>query len=393
MTHEVVIVEAVRSPLGKRNGGLSRVHPADLLGAVLAACVERAGIDSSDVEQLVGGCVEQVGEQAGNVTRAAWLDVGLAENTAAISLDSACGSSQQAVGIAASLIASGAVDVAMASGLASMSRLPIATSFTSAFEPSPTERTLVSDHGPRYGTLFEKYGFGQFGCAEVLAERYGVTRADADGFGLRSQQRAIAAWDAGRFDAEVIPIRAFDADEPVRRDEGLRDSTLDKLATLKPVANANGVHTAASSSQISDGAAAVLLMSAQRAAELGLRPRARIVDHCHVGVDPVVMLEGPVAATERLLSRNKLTVGDIDLYEVNEAFASVPLMWQRRFDADGDRLNPNGGAIALGHPIGATGARLITTALHELERSDKSLALVTMCAGGGLGTGTLIERL
>ena len=393
MTHDVVIVEAVRSPLGKRNGGLSRVHPADLLGTVLAACVERAGIDSSAVEQIVGGCVEQVGEQAGNVTRMAWLDAGLSDSTSAISLDSACGSSQQAVGLAASLIASGAVAAAMASGLASMSRLPIATSFTSAFEPAPTERTLVSDHGPRYAALFEQYGFGQFGSAEVLAEKYGVTRSAADEFGLRSQQRAIAAWDSGHFDREVLPVRPFDAEESVARDEGLRASTLEKLATLKPVAGPNGVHTAASSSQISDGAAAVLLMSAQRAAELGLRPRARIVDHCHVGVDPVVMLEGPVAATERLLSRNKMTVSDIDLYEVNEAFASVPLMWQRHFDADDDRLNPNGGAIALGHPIGATGARLITTALHELERSDGSLALVTMCAGGGLGTGTLLERL
>jgi acetyl-CoA C-acetyltransferase len=376
------------------------MHPADLLGSVLQACVDRAGIDPSDIGQIVGGCVEPVGEQAANVTRTAWLDAGLPETVAAISIDSACGSAQQAVSLAASLVASGAVDVALGCGLSSMSRLPIAASFNIGFDVPPTRRTTGSSLGSEFASQSAEYGPGQFGCAERLADLYGVDRAMADQFGFQSQQRAQRAWAEGRFDREVVAIEApvvgGDASiaqfATIARDGGLRETSLEKLAQLKPLSRPNGVHTAGTASQISDGAAAVLLATRSRATELGMRPRARIVDHCHVGVDPLLMLSGPLAATQRLLERNALTIEDIDVYEINEAFAAVPLMWARVFDADPERLNPNGGAIALGHPVGATGARLIVSALHELERRDASLALVSMCAGGGLGTATLIER-
>ena len=399
---DVVIVEAVRTPLGRRNGGLSMMHPSDLLGVAVRVCVDRAGLDPSEVGQVIGGCVEQVGEQASNVVRYAWLDAGLPESVAAVSIDSACGSAQQAVGIAAALVKAGVVSSAIGCGVASMSRIPIATSFDAHFAPPPTRRVARASFLEAFVAQTEEFGFGQFGCAERLAELHGITRADADQFGYLSQQRAARAWSEGGFAREVVPIGAPTlADDGtvaedllrIARDEGLRETTLDGLAALKPVAREGGVHTAGTSSQISDGAAAVLLMSAARAAELGLRARARIVDQCHVGVDPVLMLSGPIDATELLLQRNKLTIENIDVFEVNEAFAAVPLAWRRHFDADPARLNPNGGAIALGHPVGATGARLIATLLHELERADVSLGLVTMCAGGGLGTGTLIERL
>jgi acetyl-CoA C-acetyltransferase len=390
---EVVIVEAVRTPIGRRNGGLSTVHPAELLATTLTELITRTGIDPAAVDQVVTGCVSQVGEQSFNVGRTAWLSAGLPLTTAATTVDTQCGSSQQATNLATSLVGSGVVDVAIACGVELMSRVPIG---------SNSSRKLGLGV-PIPQTYFGHYEFtSQFEGAERIADKWGVTRADTDEFGLASQQRAAQAWAEGRFDIQVVPVDAPDVDEEgkptgsthhVARDEGLRDTTIEALAGLKPVARPDGVHTAGNSSQISDGASAVLMMTADKAAALGLTPRARVVDTCLVGVDPVLMLTGPIDATQRLLERTGLTIGDIDLFEVNEAFASVVLAWQREVGADLDRTNPNGGAIALGHPLGATGGFLMTKALHELERSDKSTALVTMCCGGGLGTGTIIERL
>jgi acetyl-CoA C-acetyltransferase len=388
---DVVIVEAVRSPLGKRNGGLATVHPVDLLGSVQRAAIERSGIDPELVGQVVGGCVSQVGEQTFNIARNAWLAAGLPMSVAGTTVDSQCGSSQQATGLAASLVKSGVVDVALSCGVEAMSRVPLGAATRGEFG-----RPITKSYSEHYELT------SQFEGAERIADKWGVTRDDCDRFGLLSQQRAQQAWAEGRFEREVVPIDAptlADDGTPtgetrhVARDEGLRETSLEKLAALKPVARENGVHTAGSSSQITDGAAAVLLTTAARAKELGLRPRGRIVDQCLVGVDPVLMLTGPIDATQRILERNRMKLADIDLVEINEAFASVVLAWQREVGADMDRVNVNGGAIALGHPVGATGARLVTTALHELERGDAGLALVTMCCGGGLGTGTLIERV
>jgi acetyl-CoA C-acetyltransferase len=388
---DVVVVDAVRTPIGRRGGGLSTCHPADLLATTLAALVERTGIDPARVGQVVGGCVTQVGEQSFNVARTAWLTAGLPLSVAATTVDSQCGSSQQATNLAASLVGSGAVDVAVACGVEVMSRVPLGANVR---------------NGP--GRAIPKTYFGQyeyttqFEGAERIAERWGITRDDADAFGLRSQERAAAAWAEGRFEREVVPVDAPVVDDEgkptgetrrVERDEGLRETSLEKLAALKPVAREDGVHTAGSSSQISDGAAAVLLTTAAAAAELGLRPRARVVDTCLVGVDPVLMLTGPIDATRHLLARTGLSLDAIDVTEINEAFASVVLAWERELDADPARTNPNGGAVALGHPLGGTGAVLVTKALSELERTDGSLGLVTMCCGGGLGTGTVLERL
>jgi len=390
---EVVIVEAVRTPIGKRNGGLSSVHPADLLAEVQRAVVARSGIDPAEVEQVVGGCVSQVGEQSYNITRTAWLTAGLPLETAATTVDTQCGSSQQATNFATSLVASGVVDVAVACGVESMSRIPIGS--------NGNKKLGLGVAIPK--TYFGQYEMtSQFEGAERIAEKWGVTREATDAFGLRSQQLAAQAWAEGRFDTQVIPVDAPDLDDDgkpsgthhtVTRDEGLRETSLEKLATLKPVAREDGVHTAGSSSQISDGAAAVLLMTREKAEALGLQPRARVLDTCLVGVDPVLMLTGPIDATRRLLARTGLTLDDIDVTEINEAFASVVLAWADEFDADLDKVNPNGGAIALGHPLGGTGAFLLTKALHELERTDGTNALVTMCCGGGLGTGTLIQRV
>ncbi len=390
---EVVIVEAVRTPIGKRNGGLSSVHPADLLAAVQRAVVTRSGIDPAEVEQVVGGCVSQVGEQSYNLTRTAWLTAGLPLETAATTVDTQCGSSQQATNFATSLVASGVVDVAVACGVESMSRIPIGS--------NGNKKLGLGVAIPK--TYFGQYEMtSQFEGAERIADKWGVTREATDAFGLRSQQLAAQAWAEGRFDTQVIPVDAPDLDDEgkpsgthhtVSRDEGLRETSLEKLATLKPVAREDGVHTAGSSSQISDGAAAVLLMTREKAEALGLQPRARVLDTCLVGVDPVLMLTGPIDATRRLLARTGLTLDDIDVTEINEAFASVVLAWADEFDADLDKVNPNGGAIALGHPLGGTGAFLLTKALHELERTDGTNALVTMCCGGGLGTGTIIQRV
>ncbi len=390
---DVVIVEALRTPVGKRNGGLSTVHPAELLAAVQKAVVERSGIDPAAVGQVVTGCVSQVGEQAFNIGRTAWLSAGLPLSVANTTVDTQCGSSQQATNLATALVGSGAVDSAIAGGVEVMSRVPIGSS----------GRKDIGLGVPIPRSYFPRYEMtSQFEGAERIAEKWGISREDTDAFGLRSQQNAATAWDEDRFGTQIVPIEAPDVDEDgkptdtthtVNRDEGLRDTSLEKLAELKPVARPDGVHTAGSSSQISDGAAAVLLMTAERAEALGLRPRARVVDTCLVGVDPVLMLTGPIDATHRLFERTGLGVEDIDVAEVNEAFASVVLAWQKELGFSPEQTNPNGGAIALGHPLGGTGAVLLTKALHELERTGGRYGLVSMCCGGGLGTGTIIERL
>jgi acetyl-CoA C-acetyltransferase len=367
------------------------MHPADLLGAVQRACVERAGVDPAEVDQVIAGCVTMSGEQSFNIARTAWLAAGLPLSVAATTVDSQCGSSQQATNLGAGLIASGAADVVLSCGVESMSRIPLG----SATKAGPG-RPLPKSYYGRYELT------SQFEGAERIAEKWGITRADTDAFGLESQVRAGRAWQEGRFEREVVPIDApVLADDGkatgdtvrVGRDEGLRETSLEKLAALKPVAREDGVHTAGTSSQISDGAAAVLLMSDERAAALALRPRARISHQCLVGVDPVLMLTGPIDATQRVLERSGMAMADIDTVEINEAFASVVLAWERELRPDMAGVNPNGGAIALGHPVGCTGARLVTTALHELERIDGTVGLVTMCCGGGLGTGTILERL
>ena len=392
-TREVVIVDAVRSPIGRRNGGLAGVHPADLLATVQRSLVDRVGIDPHEIEQVVGGCVSQVGEQSFNITRTAWLSAGLPLSAAATTVDTQCGSSQQATNLATSLIASGVTDVAMACGVEVMSRIPIGI--------NSSKKLGLGVPIPK--TYFEQYEFtSQFEGAERIAERWGVSRDDADAFGLESQRRAARAWEEDRFSGQWIEVEAPVLGEDgqptgetrtVRRDEGIRDTSLEKLAQLKPVARENGVHTAGNSSQISDGAAAVLMMTAEKAEQLGLTPRARVVDTCLVGVDPVLMLTGPMDATRRLLARTGLSIGDIDTFEINEAFASVVLAWAKEVGADLATTNPNGGAIALGHPLGATGAFLMTKALYELERTSGRYGLISMCCGGGLGTGTIIERV
>ncbi|MDJ0768427.1 MAG: steroid 3-ketoacyl-CoA thiolase [Ilumatobacter sp.] len=391
--NSVVIVDAVRTPIGRRGGGLSSLHPAEVLSRVQSSLIERSGIDPAEVDQVVGGCVSQVGEQSFNVTRTAWLAAGLPLETAATTIDTQCGSSQQATNLATSLIGSGVVDVAVACGVELMSRIPIGA--------NSSKKLGLGVPIPK--SYFAQYEMtSQFEGAERIAEKWGITRDDTDRFGLASQERAARAWAEGRFDGQWIPIEAPDLGEDgelldsahvVERDEGLRETSLEKLASLKPVARDDGVHTAGNSSQISDGAAALLMMTEAKAAALGLTPRARVVDTCLVGVDPVLMLTGPIDATARLLDRNSMTIDDIDLFEINEAFASVVLAWAKETGADLDRTNPNGGAIALGHPLGATGAFLMTKSLHELERTEGRYGLVSMCCGGGLGTGTIIERM
>jgi acetyl-CoA C-acetyltransferase len=393
MSTNVVIVEAVRTPVGRRGGGLSTVHPADLLATVQREVINRSGIDPNEVGQVIGGCVSQVGEQSFNIARTAWLTAGLPLTTAATTVDTQCGSSQQATNLATSLVGSGVVDVAVACGVELMSRVPIGS--------NSQKKLGLGTPVPK--TYFGRYEFtSQFEGAERIADKWGITRDDTDGFALSSQQRARQAWDEARFGTQIVEIDAPDLDEEgkptgtthrVARDEGMRETTLEGLRSLKAVAREDGVHTAGSSSQISDGAAAVLLMTEERAAALGLTPKARIVDTCLVGVDPVLMLTGPIDATQRLLARSGLGVDDIDTFEINEAFASVVLAWAKELGVDPAKVNPNGGAIALGHPLGGTGAVLLTKALHELERTGGRYGIVSMCCGGGLGTGTLIERL
>ena len=391
---DVVIVEAGRSAIGKRNGVLSAAHPAELLGQVMMAVLQRAAVPSDAVGQVVGGCINKVGAQAMSVTRTAWLTGGGSADVACSTIDSQCGSSQFAVNVAASLIASGAEDVVLACGVENMSLLPIGSDAVAGAKAGfgkPISRKYR-----------ERYEFvSQFEGAERIATKYGITRQDADRFGLESQLRAARAVAEGRFEAQIVPVevpvieaggeRAAES-RTVVRDEGPRDTSLEALAKLKPVARPDGIHTAGSSSQVADGASAVLLMTEAKARELGCRPRARVVDTCLVGCDPVLMLEGPIPATRKLLNKNGLTINDIDVFEINEAFASVVLSWARTLEPDMARVNPDGGAIALGHPLGATGCGLVTKALNELERTNRQRALITMCCGGGLGTGTLIER-
>ena len=383
-----VIVEAVRTPIGRRRGALAGVHPAELLGHAQTALLERAGIDPAEVEQVAGGCVTQAGEQAGNVTRTAWLHAGLPQHAGCMTLDAQCGSAQQAVHLIAGLIAAGAIDVGVGCGVECMSRVGLGANIgTGIGTPKPEAWTIDMPN--------------QFEAAERIARRRGFTREQIDAFGLGSQQKAQRAWAEGRFDREVVPVKApvLDAEgratgesRIVDRDGGLRETSLETLAGLKPVLP-DGMHTAGTSSQVSDGAAAVLLADETRAHQLGLRPRARIVAQCLIGDEPYYHLDGPVAATERVLKRAGMTIGDIDLFEVNEAFASVVMSWASVHEPDPDKVNVNGGAIALGHPVGSTGSRLITTALHELERRDASTALISMCAGGAMATATIIERV
>jgi acetyl-CoA C-acetyltransferase len=378
-----VIIEAARTPIGKRGGALAGLHPAELLGGIQVALLDRAGLAPAAVEQVAGGCVTQAGEQSNNVTRTAWLHAGLPYQAGCLTLDAQCGSAQQAAHLVAGLIAADAIGVGIACGVEAMSRVPLGTAARAdAGSPRPVSWDIDLPN--------------QYVAAERIARRRGLSRADVDAFGLRSQTLAQAAWAQGRFDREVVPVKApLPAEAGTRvvdRDEGLRATSMAALARLKPVVG-DGLHTAGTSSQISDGAAAVLLVEAGRARSLGLRPRARILAQCLVGAEPYYHLDGPVAATERVLAAAGMTIGDIDLFEVNEAFASVVLSWLAVHEPDLDRVNVNGGAIALGHPVGSTGARLLTTALHELERRGAATALITMCAGGAMATATIIERL
>jgi acetyl-CoA C-acetyltransferase len=382
-----VIIEAVRTPIGKRNGWLSGFHASHLLGAAQVEVVKRAGIEPSEVEQVVGGCVTQAGEQASNVTRTAWLSEGLPYEVAATTVDCQCGSAQQANHFIAGLISADAIDVGIGCGVEAMSRVGLgANAFNGPGKSRPDD--------------FPWDMPDQFGAAERIAQKYGISRDDVDALGLRSQQNAARAWAEGRFDREVFSVEApvmgpegpTGERQPVNKDQGLRETTAEGLAKLKPVLP-DGIHTAGNSSQISDGAAAVLWMSQEKATAHGLRPRARIVAQVLVGSDPYLHLDGPIAATSKVLAKAGMTMADIDLFEVNEAFASVVCSWAKVHGADPDKVNVNGGAIALGHPVGSTGSRLITTALHELERTDGHLALVAMCCGGALATGTILERL
>ena len=382
-----VIVEAARSPIGKRNGALSGLHPADLLGAVQVETIKRAGIDAGEVGLVVGGCVTQAGEQASNVARNAWLSAGLPFSVGASTIDNQCGSSQQANHFVAGLIAAGAIEIGLACGVESMSRIGLGENVYNA-PGTPRPPSFPYDMPD------------QFTAAERIASRRGITRADVDGLGLASQQNAGRAWEEGRFDREVVAIEApvmgpegaSGEVQLVTRDQGLRPTTAEGLAALKPVL-ADGIHTPGNSSQISDGAAAVLWMSQERAVAEGLRPRARIVAQVLIGSDPWYHLDGPVDAMAALLDKTGMSVADIELFEVNEAFASVVLSWASVHKPDMDRVNVNGGAIALGHPVGSTGSRLITTLLHELERRDATIGCVLMCCGGALATGTILERI
>ncbi len=383
-----VIVEAVRTPLGRRRGGLAGLHAGELLGASQRAVLARSGIDPGLVDQVVGGCVTQAGEQSNDMVRRAWLHAGLPRRTGATTIDAQCGSAQHATHLVAALIATGSIDVGIACGVESMSRVGLGANVAPGTgDPRPAGWAIDMPN--------------QFEAADRIARHRGFTREDLDTFGLASQQKARVAVDEGRFKREIAPVEApvLDADgndtgerRLVEADEGLRDTSLEALAGLRTVLD-DGLHTAGTSSQISDGSSAVLLMDEDKARALGLTPRARIVQHCLVGADPYFHLDGPVDATSWLLGRSGMSIGDIDLFEVNEAFAAVVLSWASVHRPDPDRVNVNGGAIALGHPVGSTGTRLITTALHELERRDATTALVSMCAGGAMATGTILERV
>ncbi|MGH3435667.1 MAG: steroid 3-ketoacyl-CoA thiolase [Sciscionella sp.] len=383
-----VIVTAARTPIGRRGGWLSGLHAAEILAAAQLAALEGTGLNPALVEQVIGGCVTQAGQQGGNVTRTAWLHAGLPYTTGSTTIDAQCGSAQQASHLIAGLISAGAISAGIACGVEAMSAVPLGSNLgVDVGRPKPDAWDIDMPN--------------QFVAAERIAVRRGLHRAAIDAFGARSQQRAQRAWQDGRFAREVVALKApvLDSDghhtgevSTVRRDQGLRDTTAEALGKLKPVID-GGVHTAGTSSQISDGAAAVMLLDSDFARKHGLTPRARIVAQALVGAEPYYHLDGPVQSTQRVLDRSGMTIDDIDLFEVNEAFASVVLSWQQVHQPDPERVNVNGGAIALGHPVGSTGARLITTALHELERSAASTALISMCAGGALSTATIIERV
>jgi acetyl-CoA C-acetyltransferase len=385
---DVYIVEACRSAIGKRGKGLAGLIPADLLGAVQKGALDRSRIDPAKIDQVIGGCVSQVGEQTFNIARIAWLSQGLPLEVASTTVDAQCGSSQQATTMGAAMIAAGMEDVVMSCGIEMMSRVPLGSSMK---DGSPMGESYTNHYQPT----------SQFMGAAMIAEEYQVTREDTDKFGLASQEKAIQAWEEDRFSREIVPVEAPVLDENfqptgetkvISKDEGLRATTLESLSGLKAVAGQE-IHTAGTSSQISDGAAAIIMASEKAVKEMGLKPRAKIISTTLVGVDPVTMLKGPIPASRKALDRAGLTIDDIDIFEVNEAFASVVLAWQKDLGVDPAKVNVNGGAIALGHPTGSTGARLITTALHELERINGRYALIAMCCGGGLGTGTIIERL
>jgi acetyl-CoA C-acetyltransferase len=387
---EVLILDAVRTAIGRRNGTLSRMHANDVLGTVQRAIIERTGIDPTQVDQVIGGCVQQVGAQSANVARNAWLAMDLPQIVPAATVNSQCGSSQEANMVAHALVGSGLAGVAISCGVEMMSSIPFgAMGANGAFGM------------PREGTYAEVYeATTQFDGAERIAAKWGITREQADQLGVESQRRAAVAWAEDRFAGQIAPLAVPQFDEngkangtlTFERDECPRTTTAEGLAGLRTNAP-DGVHTAGTSSQICDGAAAVLLATPERAASLGLKGRGRIVDSVLVGCDPELMLEGPIPATRKLLERTGLTMADIDVFEINEAFASVVLAWQIETGADMTKVNPNGGAIAVGHPLGGSGVILLTRALYELERTGGRYALVSMCCGGGLGTGTIIERL
>jgi acetyl-CoA C-acetyltransferase len=375
-----VLVDAARTPFGRRQGWLSGLHAAQLLGLAQRGVLDRLQLDPQLVEQVLGGCVSPVGEQFGNITRTAWTHAGLPPAAGCTTIDAQCGSAAQAIQLLAGQIAIGALEVGMACGVELMSRVPLMADVGLGFDtPRPADWWIDLPD--------------QFTAADRIARRRGFTREDLDAFGLRSQQRARAAWDDGRFDRQVIPVEVPDVDggtSVVERDQGLRDTNPEALARLKPTVD-GGLHTAGTSSQVSDGASAAVLMSEDRARALGVPARARLLGQCVIGGDLEFMLDGPVEAARRLLARTGMTTGDVDLFEVNEAFASVPLSFARVHGVDEDRLNANGGAIALGHPAGATGIRLIATAVDELERRDRSVAMVAICASAAT-TCLLLER-
>ncbi|GAA5094560.1 steroid 3-ketoacyl-CoA thiolase [Nocardia iowensis] len=389
MTVAPVIVAAVRTPIGKRDGALAGVKAVELLQHVLVEVIRQAGIEPGEVEQIIGGCVTQAGEQSLNVTRNAWLNTGLDYGVACTTVDVSCGSAQQANHLVAALIAAGVIDVGIGCGVESMSRVPMGVNFRNG--PGHYKTKSYSWDDPRGG---------QFGGAERIARREGLSRTEIDTYGWRSQHRAAAAWAAGRFDREVVPIQAPAPSSDgaptesltVDRDQGLRASSMSDLACLPPTID-GGLHTAATTSQVSDGAAAALWMSERKARALGIRPRGRLLHQLVTGADPYYLLDGPAVATGKILDRAGMSLQDIDLYEINEAFAAVVLSWARAHKADLDRTNVNGGAIALGHPMGATGARLLVSALHELERTGRETALIAMCCGGSLGTASILQRM
>jgi len=383
---EVVIVEAVRTPIGRgheEKGYYKDVHPSNLLAKTYSELFERSGVDPAETGDVIAGCAQQFGEQGVNIGRNAWLEAGLPIETPATTIDRQCGSAQQAVNFAATLIASGVHDVAIGGGVEHMGHISFADGYS-----------VMKEHGAPFSPeLMERYNLIPQGLsAEMIADEWEIPRSELDELGVRSQQLAAKATEEGRFEREIVPFSVNG--DTYSTDQGIRPETsIEVLSQLKPAFKEDGKITAGNSSQVSDGAAAVLLMTRERADALGLKARARIFDQTTVGVDPVIMLTGPIPATRKLLERNGMTMDDIDLVEINEAFASVVAAWRRELDPDMDRVNVNGGAIALGHPLGSTGARLITTLLHEMERTDKEMGLVTMCCGGGLGTGTLIQRI